>query len=774
MDLTGFYHDANVEFTSYYLPVSIMGENLVKWLDESIISGWGTDGGIVFRGPLNQFPFENESGIMDIVFNASDVILEFQKDWPKLKGTQAQIQFTEKGMWIESDYSNLLAAESTNTRVSIARYLDPVLKIQSDLKGTVADGVEFLKRSELITDEVLLALDAEDDININLDLTIPLAKAESDNRIRITLNNADYFPPALKRTQGLVSDLRGEVLVHNQSIEAKELTAKIMGEPARIQIDTTVMADRTNNVKVLIEAPASIENLRRYEVLPVALEPFSRHLTGKTNVKVRVDFPNKKRPLTVNIFSDLKGVRSRLPAPLAKESAQSLPLTLGFIDVRHPSQAKELRQMDLQIDDIVSLSLLLDTTEQTELLKGNIHFGAETAEMPRKTLFRVSGALQEFPFEQWQKTLNVSSGKSTGTGNIQDTGKYPVAVELAMSELVLPDFLASEPSSKSESTRTTDQKTSPLTSQQFPVINGTIDNVYMGKKLLGKLTLNSSRVDRSIIFDVIKLEGEHFTFRGSGKWHHWNALPEVDLDGELHIPSMETFTSHLGYEQLMRGGEADISGYISWPGSIADYSKKTLEGKLSIDVRDGVYLEGQPGAAGRLLGLLNMNALVRRLTLDFSDVTTKGFEFDQIIGDFRLNQGNAYTDNLRLSAPSTKLLMTGRIGLVTEDFDQRVTVIPEVSATLPLAGAAVAGPAGAAVVWVGQKLLGERINRVTAFDYTVKGSWSEPEITRDKTSSNTLKHLKKIFNEEKPEILNGDKKAVNNNLIEEENETDLP
>jgi len=46
---------------------------------------------------------------------------------------------------------------------------------------------------------------------------------------------------------------------------------------------------------------------------------------------------------------------------------------------------------------------------------------------------------------------------------------------------------------------------------------------------------------------------------------------------------------------------------------------------------------------------------------------------------------------LKSFAPSANILVRGSTGLVSEEIDQRVTVIPDVSATLPLAGAAVAG-----------------------------------------------------------------------------------
>ncbi|GIR93332.1 MAG: hypothetical protein CM15mP93_15190 [Thiotrichaceae bacterium] len=47
--------------------------------------------------------------------------------------------------------------------------------------------------------------------------------------------------------------------------------------------------------------------------------------------------------------------------------------------------------------------------------------------------------------------------------------------------------------------------------------------------------------------------------------------------------------------------------------------------------------------ATRLLGLLNFDLLTKRLSLDFDDVTKNGFYFDNITGDFRIDNGSLYS-----------------------------------------------------------------------------------------------------------------------------------
>ena len=54
-----------------------------------------------------------------------------------------------------------------------------------------------------------------------------------------------------------------------------------------------------------------------------------------------------------------------------------------------------------------------------------------------------------------------------------------------------------------------------------------------------------------------------------------------------------------------------------------------------------------PGIA-KLLGVLSLQSLPRRLTLDFRDIFQQGFAFDGIDGDVKIGQGQATTRNLRM------------------------------------------------------------------------------------------------------------------------------
>ena len=80
-----------------------------------------------------------------------------------------------------------------------------------------------------------------------------------------------------------------------------------------------------------------------------------------------------------------------------------------------------------------------------------------------------------------------------------------------------------------------------------------------------------------------------------------------------------------------------------------------------------------------------------------------------------------------MEGPSAVIAVTGRTGLDAKDYDQLVTVTPQISNTLPLAAAVAGGPVAALGVFLADKLL-PGIGQIGRYQYTVKGPWEKPVI----------------------------------------------
>jgi uncharacterized protein YhdP len=191
----------------------------------------------------------------------------------------------------------------------------------------------------------------------------------------------------------------------------------------------------------------------------------------------------------------------------------------------------------------------------------------------------------------------------------------------------------------------------------------------------------------------------------------------------------------MGSPGTVRGGKLSGTVQCGWPGSPAAFSLAGMEGKFDLEAKDGRLQDVDEGA-GKLLSLFSLNSLQRRLSLDFRDVVKEGFSFDVMKGLFVVADGNAFTENFAIEGTSVDIEVSGRTGLLARDYDQLVTVTPQVTSTLPIAGAIAGGPAVGAAVFLADKLVGDRFNRLTRVRYHVTGSWDKPVYTRLKKDAN--------------------------------------
>jgi len=180
---------------------------------------------------------------------------------------------------------------------------------------------------------------------------------------------------------------------------------------------------------------------------------------------------------------------------------------------------------------------------------------------------------------------------------------------------------------------------------------------------------------------------------------------------------------------FLSGSKTYLSFDLNWKGPPFQPNIRDLQGEAQLDMGKGSFLHFKPGLA-RFLGLVNFDALLRRLKLDFKDVYKKGMAFDTIMGNFQFDEGLMYTNNLEIIGPSAFILISGNTDLVNETYDQLLSVSPRLDTTLPVAGAIVGGPVTGLAVLLAQQAFSEKLQKIQRIRYEVSGSWDEPVITR--------------------------------------------
>ncbi len=201
------------------------------------------------------------------------------------------------------------------------------------------------------------------------------------------------------------------------------------------------------------------------------------------------------------------------------------------------------------------------------------------------------------------------------------------------------------------------------------------------------------------------------------------------MDFRLDIADTGELLRRFGMSDVIRRGKGRLEGQVAWIGSPLSLDYPSLNGQFNVNVASGQFLKADPGIA-KLLGVLSLQALPRRLTLDFRDVFSDGFSFDFVRGDVNINQGLAFTNNLQMKGVNAAVLMEGSADIARETQDLRVVVVPEINAGTASLIATVINPAIGLGSFLAQYFLRRPLIDAATQEFHIDGTWTNPKITK--------------------------------------------
>jgi uncharacterized protein YhdP len=202
------------------------------------------------------------------------------------------------------------------------------------------------------------------------------------------------------------------------------------------------------------------------------------------------------------------------------------------------------------------------------------------------------------------------------------------------------------------------------------------------------------------------------------------------LNFDLDISDAGGLLTDIGMPKTLSQGTGKIAGDLSWSGTLFSPDVASLDGALNVAMGQGRFLRSEPGIA-KLIGVLNLQALPRRLSLDFSDVFRNGFAFDAIVGQAGIRRGVLSTDTLLMHGVQADVLISGNADIRREQQDITVKVAPHINAGIAsLAYAALANPAVGIGTLFAQIILDKPLKEIFGHEFKVTGSWAEPSVTQ--------------------------------------------
>ena len=352
--------------------------------------------------------------------------------------------------------------------------------------------------------------------------------------------------------------------------------------------------------------------------------------------------------------------------------------------------------------------------------------------------------------------IRVDSPQVSGKAEVPDN-KTPLRVEI--DNLVLPDSVlgSHEVSLQDDGTlevvdnnQEQESASDPLSAvnpSSVPYMDVLVRNVLIGKNEFGYASFNLRSIKNGL--RILNLTGQlgRAELDGSLEWTQVDGHHQTHLQSAVTSDNVEKMLDKWGYPELMTGKKLTSHADLRWDATPAGFSVNQLRGTSSLDIRDGRFLSvdtsSGSGSALRLFGVLNIDAITRRLRLDFSDLYRSGMAFDRVQGELSYDQGEiTLTKPISVKGPSSDFRLGGHLNTSSQTLDMDLIVTLPVTQNIAVVSLLLGQPYIAGAAYLFDKLLGSRVEQFASLRYEIKGTFGEPDVKLDRLFSNKVQEQK--------------------------------
>lgn len=687
-----------------YVPLDV-GQETRTWLRESLLPSKAYTARFELHGPLDQFPFRNDSASRFVVrAQAAEARLRPAPGWPIISNIRADVEFNKQTFRISAKGARLNDMEFSDIEGNINDLESnrPILVLNGGLSGDVQTLIDATNQSPLrrTLREATSEMKGKGQANLSLALALDLDNTDRslvDGKFSLSrgvIRLSDAMPEATVAS--------ADVGFHQNGIRTLSVQGQALGGAFRATSKTPASA---SGLVVEMEGQATAAGLELWaeQALGVSLD---RLFTGATRYSATVESNAGVTRATVR--SSLEGLGSDFFGPLKKQARENWGLR---VDVQQAASngGQSAGEQSWTI------------TTASQALSAKI---SRAASGRRETLIeldapRMAGQMKWIP----ARAQNAARTKAASV-----TRPASAVLQARLQRLWLDRSADGQNSGQAES--------SDHIAQDWPTVDLSVDDFRVGERAWGKLEVQAAPVAATRSWEILRfaMTSPEAQLTGQGQWAMMGPAgrgpkrSRTALDLELQVKNGGALLARSGYPKVVRDTSGKIDGRLNWPGSPLDFAGANLSGNLSLNLEQGQFLKAEPGIA-RLVGVLNLQSLPRRIKLDFRDVFSEGFTYERIRGNLEFNNGQASTTNLRIIGVQASVLLEGSANVRAETQDLRVLVLPEVNAGLASLGyAALVNPAVGLGAFIAQYILRNPVRELLSYEYHVTGSWDDPKV----------------------------------------------
>ncbi|MEJ8821814.1 YhdP family protein [Variovorax humicola] len=710
--------------------------------------------------------------------------------WPALTGLSGELIFERAGMQVRNARGHLVGMQGIEVTKADAEIADmshaaPLLKIDGLAKGPLPS---MIKAAGTIvggaTGEAIARARATGNADYKVRLELPLEAMEKfklQTSVLLTDNELQPVPEAPAFLQA-----RGTLSFTESGFTLAGLQARMAGGEVKVEGHGRYGGNNGSELVFKAQGTATAEGLRGMREVSW-LSRLAKRTSGSTPYAGA--FSLRDGVAEFSLTSSLQGLALELPAPLIKPAADAMALRLEKKLLPRASPTAPARD-ELQVDlgKLASIRYQRDISgSEPKVINGAIGVGLDGAEsaVPPARGVLANIRLARFDVDAWKSVFSEATGAQPEALNAsaeeEASGYLPTLVVVRAQELVLSrrklqnvvlggsregavwraNIDASDLNGYAEYRQSHDGRlyarlarlriapseateVESLLDEQpgtLPALDIVVDDFELFNRHLGRAEINAVNLggaSREWRLNKLALLTPEASFTAEG---NWAALPATATPGRrmdarltnmrftMDITDVGLLLNRFNMKDVVRRGHGRLEGEVNWRGSPFSLDYPSLGGKLHIDVETGQFLKADPGLA-KLLGVLSLQALPRRLTLDFRDIFSQGFQFDFIRGDAKISEGTASTNNLQMKGVNAAVLMEGTANIVRETQSLHVVVVPEISAGTAALAATVINPAIGLAAFLAQAALSKPLSAAATQEFQIDGTWADPKITK--------------------------------------------
>ena len=734
------------------LPDRGLSPKFIDWGRKAIQAGTLSDVQALLRGDPRRFPFRDGQGQFLGTARFVDVGLDYQPGagWPAVSAGRGQFGLRGPEFFLSLDEGRLLDSRASAVQVRIPDVALPSKRLLLDgvVDGPAQDVIRFVQQSPLASRfggrVERLAFDGTAQTRVKLDLvfTGPVKSTQVSGSTQLAGNALTIAGSGLT-----VQQLRGALDFDQRGLSAKAVQARLFGGPVVFDLASAP----GSGLRIEPRGQADAAQITRYLRLPWP-ELFAGAVPWQGGIDIAGD-----GNLDLDLNLDLAKATGELPAPLdalrsqplhvraqcacgAPPRAWDVTLSRAAADRAARSGARGRRRHGAAAGRSgdrrrnAPAAGRLQRARAPRAAAAGALAGVAGPAFRRRGRWRLAGAAGGCVCRPARLPRSVLRGGAPagaaqrGLGHRCRCRRRGRQGECARQRPDANGRAGPCPAVHEAPGRCRQGDSAGVDPASVPALRGRIGALRYGGEDFGALEFSSQRLADGLDFDRLDLRGEYGAIGGRGRWTGTAQRAESRLDATADFKDFGAFLARFGVANLVRGGSGKVQAQVSWPGSPGAFGFAILSGQVSGQLRKGTLPDLEPGV-GRLFGILSLDSVMRRLSLDFRDVFGRGFAIDRMDGELQLAAGDAQLNNLRVRGPAAHLTLNGHTNLVDRSLDVQVLVVPQVTSSLPLAGA-IAAPGVGAAIYLGQKIFEGAIDKVTEQHYRVTGTWAEPKIDK--------------------------------------------